>query len=75
MQAREPSIDELRHHCAISLERWRGELTSRLSADDAWRLFLASTINALQAVGTEQDAARVLREAADMLEQGKPAVN
>ena len=75
MKAREPSLDELRYHVAQSLERWRGELTSRLSADDAWRLLLASTINALAAVGNEQDAARVLREAADMLEQGKPVVN
>ena len=75
MKAREPSLDELRYHCAKSLERWRDELTARLSADDAWRLLLASTINALKAAGTEQDAARVLREAAAMLEQGKPVVN
>ena len=76
MQAREPTQDELRYYCARSLERWRGELTSRLSADDAWRLLLASTINALQAVGNVQDAARVLREAADLLEAGKqPPLN
>jgi hypothetical protein len=75
MKAREPSLDELRYHCARSLERWRDELTSRLSADDCWRLFLASTINALQAVGSAKDAARVLREAAELIEAGKPPLN
>lgn len=68
MSAREPTQAELRYFCARSLERWRDELTARLSADDAWRLLLGSTINALLAVGSEQDAARVLREAADQLE-------
>lgn len=75
MQAREPSIDELRYHCARSLERWRDELTSRLSADDAWRLLLGSTLNALAAVGSVEDAARTLREAADLLEAGRPPIN
>lgn len=68
-------MDELRYHVAQSLERRRGEITSRLSADDAWRLLLASTINALIAVGSVQDAARVLREAADLMEAGKPPIN
>lgn len=72
MQAREPSQDELRYLCAQSLEKWRDELTRRLSPDDAWRLLLASTINALQAVGNEHEAARVLREAAAALESGAP---
>lgn len=72
MKAREPTPDELRYLCAQSLEKWRDELTRRLSSDDSWRLLLASTVNALLAVGSEQDAARVLREAAAALESGAP---
>ena len=72
---REPSPDELRFHVAQFLERRRSEITSRLSADDAWRLMLASAINALLAVGSVQDAARILREAADLIEAGKPPIN
>jgi hypothetical protein len=72
---RQPTPDELRYHCAQSLEKWRDELARRLSPDDSWRLLLASTINALLAVGSDTDAARVLREAADLIEAGKPPIN
>ena len=75
MKTREPTQDEMRYLCAQSLEKWRDELTRRLSPDDSWRLLLASTVNALLAVGSDTDAARTLREAADLIEAGKPPIN
>ena len=72
MTEQTPSQDELRHLCARSLERWRDELAVRLTPDDAWRMLLGSAMNALLAVGTAADAARVLREAATTLESGAP---
>ena len=67
-----PNRAQLQRLCAMSLERWRDELTVRLTPDDAWRLLLGSAMNALLAVGTAADAARVLREAAAALESGAP---
>jgi hypothetical protein len=54
------------------LERWRDELTARLSPDDAWRLLLGSATNALLSVADRPEAARILRKMADLVEAGKP---
>lgn len=64
----EPTQDELRHLCAISLERWTVELAARLGPDPAADLLLASAVSALEAAHGIQAAAERLRADADRLE-------
>jgi hypothetical protein len=63
--------DELRLMAGLSVQRWAHELSRRLSPDDAWRLLLGGCIAVLQKSHTSEEIARVLREAADLLERGE----
>lgn len=46
----EPTIDELCHHCAVSLGRWRGELAEPLSQYEADRGIWSRSSRVLRAL-------------------------
>ena len=60
--------DQMRQIAGQSLMRWAFELRRRFGGDDAGRLLLAAAISALEATHGVEDAAGMLREAADRLE-------
>jgi hypothetical protein len=68
MSLREPTPAELRHLCAMSLERWTIELAARLGPETAADLLLASAVAALEAAHGVQATAERLRADADRLE-------
>ncbi len=62
--------DDLRVIAGRSIQQWAMELSRRLSVDDCWRLMMAGTITVLQAEHGPAEIAEVLRELANLIEQG-----
>jgi len=63
----QPTPEQLRHLCAVSLQRWSLELAQRLSPAEAAMLLKASAIAAACSAFGTAEAAEMLREDADRL--------